>query len=467
VRAKFYDSNGDPLALGKVYTYAAGGSTPLVTYQNQSESSQNTNPVILDANGEADIWLGSSAYKFVIKTAADVTVKTVDAISHLSNGQITLSMLEAGILTADVPGRAKMADGFVNEAKLAGNSVSAEKLQDNAVTEGKIANNAVTEDKISDGAVTLEKLADNATFAFVQSFYMNWTSHSAAEANTWTAVGGNSLTAGILIAVSSDGTNRVMKSVTAGESWTAVAAAEANSWAAIVYASSVGRWVAVSTDGTNRVQWATANGSSWNAAAAAEANPWCAITTDGTTYVAVASSGTNRVMTSTNASSWTARSAAEANPWSSIAYGGGVFVAVATTGTNRVMRSTDSGTSWSAVAASEASAWASVAYGNGVFVASAGTGTNLIMRSTDGGVTWSSVAQTTNVGSVVYGNGVFIGNDGASLWVSGDLGLTWSNFPAPNVGSISSVCFGAGRFVGVCLGGTSRVARSMNAQGVV
>ena len=39
--------------------------------------------------------------------------------------------------------------------------------------------------------------------------------------------------------------------------------------------------------------------------------------------------------------SWTARSAAAANNWVSVAYGNGVFVAVATSGSNRVMTSTD------------------------------------------------------------------------------------------------------------------------------
>jgi titin len=44
-------------------------------------------------------------------------------------------------------------------------------------------------------------------------------------------------------------------------------------------------------------------------------------------------------MTSTNGETWTARSAAEASTWRSVAYANGLFVAVASAGTNRVMTS--------------------------------------------------------------------------------------------------------------------------------
>jgi hypothetical protein len=86
-------------------------------------------------------------------------------------------------------------------------------------------------------------------------------------------------------------------------------------------------------------------------------------------------------MTSTDGVTWTARSAPEANNWWSVTYGNGVFVAVANTGTNRVMTSTD-GETWKARSASEASGWYSVTYGNGVFVAIANNGTNRVMTST-------------------------------------------------------------------------------------
>lgn len=81
LKSRFFDSNGDPLNGGKVYTYIAGTSTPLGTYTDSTGGTPNTNPVILDANGEADIWLGSGTYKFVLKDADDVTQWTVDNVT--------------------------------------------------------------------------------------------------------------------------------------------------------------------------------------------------------------------------------------------------------------------------------------------------------------------------------------------------------------------------------------------------
>ena len=70
-----FDSDGAPLAGGKLFTYQAGTSTPLYTYVDESGTvgSQNTNPVILDSSGQANVWLGSAyAYKLVLVDKDDV-----------------------------------------------------------------------------------------------------------------------------------------------------------------------------------------------------------------------------------------------------------------------------------------------------------------------------------------------------------------------------------------------------------
>ena len=77
-RLRFDGSDGLPLVSGKLYTYAAGTSTPVTTYTDSVGGTPNANPVILDAYGEASVWLDSVAYKFVLKTSADVTVWTID-----------------------------------------------------------------------------------------------------------------------------------------------------------------------------------------------------------------------------------------------------------------------------------------------------------------------------------------------------------------------------------------------------
>jgi len=75
-----FDDNGDPLAGGKLYTYEAGTTTNKQTFTDADETSINTNPVILDAAGRADVWLDSGSYKFVLTDSADVTIDTVDDI---------------------------------------------------------------------------------------------------------------------------------------------------------------------------------------------------------------------------------------------------------------------------------------------------------------------------------------------------------------------------------------------------
>lgn len=71
---------GVPNVGGKLYTYAAGTSTPQVTWTDAAQTVPNTNPVVLDARGEALIfWNGN--YKVVLKDLNDNTIWTVDNVS--------------------------------------------------------------------------------------------------------------------------------------------------------------------------------------------------------------------------------------------------------------------------------------------------------------------------------------------------------------------------------------------------
>lgn len=79
---QFCDSNGDPLAGGKLYSYAAGTTTPLYTATDYTGLTNNTNPIILGSDGRVgQVWNGTGLnYKFVLKTAADVLVATWDNV---------------------------------------------------------------------------------------------------------------------------------------------------------------------------------------------------------------------------------------------------------------------------------------------------------------------------------------------------------------------------------------------------
>ena len=78
-RQAFTDAVGAPLVGGKLYTYDAGTSTPRPTYADAAGAVPNTNPVVLDARGEATVFW-SGAYKVVLKAADDSTIWTVDGV---------------------------------------------------------------------------------------------------------------------------------------------------------------------------------------------------------------------------------------------------------------------------------------------------------------------------------------------------------------------------------------------------
>lgn len=78
--------DGANLSGGKVYFYESGTTTPKDTYSDSDLSTPNTNPVILNARGEADIYLNGE-YKIVLKDSTDTTIWTEDNYSVLSNSQ--------------------------------------------------------------------------------------------------------------------------------------------------------------------------------------------------------------------------------------------------------------------------------------------------------------------------------------------------------------------------------------------
>lgn len=63
-----------PIPGGKLYTYAAGTTTPLAVYSDTTGTTPLANPVILDANGIAQIYLGTASYKFLLTDSAGATI---------------------------------------------------------------------------------------------------------------------------------------------------------------------------------------------------------------------------------------------------------------------------------------------------------------------------------------------------------------------------------------------------------
>lgn len=81
-KLQFFGTDGLPLVGGKLYTYAAGTTTPIATYTDHTAATLNTNPVILDSAGQAGVWLTDTVtYKYTLTDANDVLLFTVDYVS--------------------------------------------------------------------------------------------------------------------------------------------------------------------------------------------------------------------------------------------------------------------------------------------------------------------------------------------------------------------------------------------------
>ena len=79
----FLGNTGLPLAGGLLYTYQAGSSTLLATYQDSNGLVQNSNPIVLGTDGKlpSELWLTYGyTYKFVLKDSAGNLINTYDNI---------------------------------------------------------------------------------------------------------------------------------------------------------------------------------------------------------------------------------------------------------------------------------------------------------------------------------------------------------------------------------------------------
>lgn len=76
----FVDASGSPCAGCSLGTFNAGTTTPQATFTDSAGGGTNTNPIVLDAAGGANIWVGPNALKLILKDALGTTIWTVDNI---------------------------------------------------------------------------------------------------------------------------------------------------------------------------------------------------------------------------------------------------------------------------------------------------------------------------------------------------------------------------------------------------
>lgn len=97
--AQFFTDDGVVLSGGKIYTYAAGTTTPTNTYTSSAGTAANSNPIILDSAGRLpeDMWLSQGVtYRFVLTDSTNVQIGEYDdiaGVNDISAGSVAWSSI--------------------------------------------------------------------------------------------------------------------------------------------------------------------------------------------------------------------------------------------------------------------------------------------------------------------------------------------------------------------------------------
>ena len=84
----FITGTNRPLAGGLMYTYKAGTTENATTYSDDAGTT-NTNPIVLNSDGECDLFLDDSvSYRIILKNALGVTQFDKDRIASLGSTQV-------------------------------------------------------------------------------------------------------------------------------------------------------------------------------------------------------------------------------------------------------------------------------------------------------------------------------------------------------------------------------------------
>jgi hypothetical protein len=115
--SQFFDNNGVILSGGKIYTYAAGTTTPQATYTSSSGATPHANPIVLDSAGRVpggEIWLTDTLfYKFVVETSTGILLGTYDNVPGINDIDVSAISIEY-----DPPFVGAVTSGYTIEDKL-------------------------------------------------------------------------------------------------------------------------------------------------------------------------------------------------------------------------------------------------------------------------------------------------------------------------------------------------------------
>lgn len=255
------------------------------------------------------------------------------------------------------------------------------------------------------------------------------------------------------------------EAVRAVSTWNVQNATEPNQWIDVVYASDLRLFCAIASSGTNRVM-TSSDGVTWAAHSATQANLWTSVcwSPERRLFVAVSFDGTNRVMTSPDGTTWTPQVAAAANQWYRVVWAAslGLFVSTSLNGTagTRVMTSPD-GVTWTSRAESDVQQWYSldwspqlnllVAVALGGFIMTSPDGINWTNRTPPGGgQDWYDVAWSADLGIFAA-----VAITGTSRVMTSPDGITWTNRTAASAAAWRRIVWAPhlGLYIAVSSGG--------------
>ncbi len=139
IKATFWGLSGTPLAGGKVYVYEAGTTTPKTTYNNSDLTVPNTWPIVLDALGQADVFVEGDC-RVIVLDRLGVLIEETDGIKDVDNAgyaQQAQAALQGAIEARDAAVAANVA--------ALGSALSAAAAQSAALTSKNAAQNSQTQ----------------------------------------------------------------------------------------------------------------------------------------------------------------------------------------------------------------------------------------------------------------------------------------------------------------------------------
>lgn len=265
--------------------------------------------------------------------------------------------------------------------------------------------------------------------------------------------------------------NTSAEAVRAVSTWTEQTHPSANQWFDICYAPDLRRLVAVASSGTNRVMYSDDGGVTWTDATAANNVTWTAVTysPELKLFAAVAFDGTTATncMTSTDGITWAPQTTPQANQWYSLEWAPaiGLFCATSLNGTNRVMTSPD-GINWTPQTSPTAQ-WYALAWSDDLNLFAAVALGGSIMTSPDG-IVWTSrtAPNSTDWHEIIWCKqlGIFcgVGLTGAQRVLISQDGITWTANGGISAASWRTIAYSEELGIFVALASGGQISTSSN-----